>query len=277
MPGHQLDQVLQLHDPALAGLEGLAVLPVHGPEAVVFQARRRRGDTRLVGSLEDLFEVLLLAVVDHVEDAVRTELLHALVDSGQVGRAVEHRAVGFLQHQRRDLLPVAGLADLHDQGAPAFPGVPFLFQARDQAMDPVLGIAFPEPEVEADVQLLVALPEVIDGHVAEVLPQGAVARPAVLEVHGGLARRFGERGIPLLPFGGFRVDVLQVGDVHRGIFGIGAGKRFVEIRKVRPGLRERRDDESHLQSPVAQVHVADHLVAHEAADPHDALADDRRA
>ena len=275
--GHQRNQVLQLHDPALAGLEGFSVLPVHRPETVVFQARRLRCHTRLVSGLEDLPEVLLLPVVDHVEHVIRVVFLHALVDGRQVGRAVEHRAVGFFQHQRRDRFPVSGFFHFHDQGAPAFPGVAFLLQPRDQTVNAVLRVTLSEPQIEADVQLFVALPEVIDGHVTEVLPQSPVTRTSGLEFHRGLPRGLGEIRVVFFSFAGLWIQFFQIGDTHRWRVRIGSGCSRIEIRKVRPAAPKALDNESHLQAPVAQVHVADHLVADEAADPHDALSDDRGA
>ena len=272
--GHQPDQVLQLHDPALAGLEGLPVLAVHGPEAVVFQPRRLRRHARLVGSLENLPEMLPLPVVDHVEYAVGLELLHALVYGRQVGRAVQHGAVGFLQHQRRDRFLVVRIVDFHDQGAPAFPGVSLRLQAFYQAMKPVLGIALSEPQVEMDIQQFVALPEVVDGHITEMLPQRAVTRPAGLEFHRGLTGGLGEFRVAFFSLAGLGIQLLQVTDGHRGLFGIQPRIAGVEIGQVGLAVPETLDDETHLQPPVAQVHVADHIVAQKTADPHDALADD---
>ena len=58
---------------------------------------------------------------------------------------------------------------------------------------------------------------------------------------------------------------------------IGAGEVRVEIRQVGLVAFEFGDELAHLQAPIAEMHVADHLVADEAEHARERVADDERA
>lgn len=106
--GH-LDQVVQLQDAALAGLERLAVGPVHGAEADVLELALG-GVARLVGGAEHDLEMVGLALVDAIDDEVGAERPLAVQDGGEVGGAVHGRAFGRDHQQGRQLALVPSLA-----------------------------------------------------------------------------------------------------------------------------------------------------------------------
>ena len=72
-----------------------------------------------------------------------------------------------------------------------------------------------------------------------------------------------------------RIDILQLGNRKRRLRRILAGIIRVKIYQIRLTVMQLLDDQSHLQSPVTQMHIADDMVSHIAADALDALSDDR--
>ena len=67
-----------------------------------------------------------------------------------------------------------------------------------------------------------------------------------------------------------RINILQLGNRKRRLRRILAGIIRVKIYQIRLTVMQLLDDQSHLQSPVA-----DDMVSHIAADALDALSDDR--
>ena len=110
-----------------------------------------------------------------------------------------------------------------------------------------------------------------------MLPQRALAALAVLQAEGLLVCAGGEGFVLLAPCAGGRVDALELRDRERRFGGILAGKVRVKVGKTRLFILQLRHDEAHLQSPVAQVDIADHMVAEEAVDPLERFADDGAA
>lgn len=105
-------------------------------------------------------------------------------------------------------------------------------------------------------------------------PQGIVAGAALLHGKRDLVSAGGE-GLVLLRAGAGRgVDLLQLGDRERRFLGIRAGEALVKIGQVRLAALQLGDDQADLQAPVAQMNVADDIVAEVAVDALDALADD---
>ena len=78
----------------------------------------------------------------------------------------------------------------------------------------------------------------------------------------------------LLPGGGGGVKLLQVRQGEGRLGRIFSRKVRVEIGKVRLPVLQFRDDQTHLQAPVAQMHVADGVVAEEGIQPLHGFADD---
>ena len=126
-----------------------------------------------------------------------------------------------------------------------------------------------------DIQIVVVLLQVSHGHIHDVLPQRPVAPAALLQLQGSLVRLVGEFGIGFL-CGGGGVDLLQIGDGEGSNLGVLPGEAFVKIGQLRLPLLKLGDDETHLQSPVAQVHIADGVVAQELVQPLQGFADDGR-
>ena len=271
-------QVFQTHDAAVTGLEGLAVLAVHGAEAHKFQAALLFVDEAgLIGAAEHPHEVQLLALVHHVDDAVGIEVRLPLDDGGKVGGLVLGGAVGFQHHAGRHFPSVALLLDVHHQGAVADIGVAVCLHLLHHGGDEVLTVALAHPDVEVHVQLLVVLLQVVDGHVQDVLPQGAIAGTTLLEFVGGLTGFFLISGVLLGDLGGEGVDLFQVGDGEGGFLRVAVGDVGVKIGQVGLAAFQLHDDEADLQAPVPQMGVADDVVTHEPGDALDCLTDDGRA
>ena len=78
----------------------------------------------------------------------------------------------------------------------------------------------------------------------------------------------------LLPGGGGGVKLLQIRQGEGWLGGVLSRKVRVEIRKVRLTVLQLRDDQTHLQTPVAQMNVADGIVAEEGVQPLHGFTDD---
>ena len=94
-----------------------------------------------------------------------------------------------------------------------------------------------------------------------MFPDGSIRRIALLKLKGcGLCTL-----LECLVHLGFaacgRVDVLQLADGKRRLGRILSGIGFIEINEIRLTVAQLLDDESHLQAPVAQMYIADHVVA----------------
>ena len=89
-----------------------------GPEAV------EPGEPPALRRLEQLLEMLALAVIDDVQDPVGLPVLEAPADRGQVGGGVEEGAVGLADEERRRVVA----AEEHADRAAALAGQ----AARDQ-------------------------------------------------------------------------------------------------------------------------------------------------
>ena len=73
-----------------------------------------------------------------------------------------------------------------------------------------------------------------------------------------------------------RINILQLGNRKRRLRRILAGIIRVKIYQIRLTVMQLLDDQSHLQSPVTQMNITDHLISHKTAHALDALSDDRR-
>ena len=218
-----------------------------------------------------------LAGVDDVENHVGVEFFHAHFDGGEVSGAVEGGAVGLEEHEGRDFCLVVRPVDGHDEGTFAFVGVTTGFQLFDHFGNVGVGVTFTQPEVKLDVEVVVIALEGRDGNVDEVLPEGAITGPPFLQFFGGLAGGFHRLGIFFAAGGDGRVHFLQIGHGDGGFVGVGAGIVRVEVREVGVAAADFDDEHAHLQPPVAEVDVADDVVAAEAEESLEAFADDAGA
>lgn len=73
------------------------------------------------------------------------------------------------------------------------------------------------------------------------------------------------------------VDFLQLGDRKGRFFGILARIIGVKVAKLGALRLHLRNDQTHLQTPVAEMNVADDMVSEEAIDALDGLSDDGAA
>ena len=275
--GHVLDQLLQAHHTALTGLEGLAVLAVHGAEAQVGQGEVRRNDAALFGSPEHLLKVQSLALVGDVKHFIGVEVLHPLDHGCQVGGGVDGGAVGLDQNTRGNFLLVGLLCHGDDPGALALDSQTLLLKVLHHGGDVGIGIAFSQPGFKVDIQVVVDPGHVRNGQVHNVLPDGTVAPAALLQLKGGGVGLVGKGGILLLLGGSGGVDLLQLGNGEGRLGGVFAGVVRVKVAQVGLALLQLGDNQTHLQAPVPQVNVTDGIVAKEPVQPLDALADDGRA
>ena len=106
--------------------------------------------------------------------------------------------------------------------------------------------------------------------------QGAIPPSAVLQLIGCLHGSFLVVRVLLGVSAGCRVDLFQLGDGKRRLFRVFPFICLIEINQLRLSLVQLGDDQAHLQPPVAQMHIADHRMAHITPYPLDTLADDGR-
>ena len=132
----------------------------------------------------------------------------------------------------------------------------------------------PVPEVElhpqvGEVPLLGGA-----GHPDEVFPERHVSGPARLQIGGGLPGFRGD-GLVLRNLAGhLRIPVLEVGQGHpQGLF-VGTLVGSVEVHQVRMAPAGGHDEHAHLEAPVAEVDVSQHLVSSETEEARDGVPDD---
>ena len=272
--GHVSDELLQTHDAALTGLEGLAVLAVHGAEAQMLQLSGFGDNAAFAGGPEDLLEVQGLALVGDVEDLVGGEILHTLDHGGQVRGGVDGGAVGLHQDHGRNFLLVGLLGHGNHQGAFAEDSQALGLDVLDHGRNVGVGVALAQPGLEVDVQVVIDPAHIGDGQAHDVVPNGPVAPAALLQLEGGGVGTVGEAGVFLLLGGGGRIDLFQFGNGEGSLGGIIAGEVGIEVGEVGLTLLKLGDDQTHLQAPVTQVDVADDVIAQEAVQPLQAFADD---
>ena len=85
-------------------------------------------------------------------------------------------------------------------------------------------------------------------------------------------------GLVLLgPGTGCRIDLLQLGNGKGCLGRVLTCVIFIKIYQIRLALLQLCNNQSHLQTPVTQMDIAGHVVAHEASQTLHALTDDGRA
>ena len=96
-----------------------------------------------------------------------------------------------------------------------------------------------------------------------MLPECGETGIAALQPDGCLMCGLGKGLIFLGALACGRVNLLELGNRKRRFRGIAARKSLVKVRELRLSEAQLLDDESHLESPVAEVHIAYHLVSEE--------------
>ena len=233
--------------------------------------------------------MLGLTLVDDVEDQVGRNRLLAVQDRGQVGRAVHGRPFRAddqqgrgrrrLDHRAVGQLLLAGLAfagDVNHLGAVVLDQQALGLQVGDHLVHQGIGVALAVPQVEVDRQVVIFALQRLAADGDEVRPQGAIAGAAALQFGGRLAGAVAEGGVFLGLARRQRIEAIQISQRHRrlrreGTFAVGhegVGQTFVAAGG---------DQQAHLEAPVAEVGVAGDVVAAQAEQPFQALADDGAA
>ena len=119
--GRLVQQRLEADDVPLAGLERAAIRAQDRAEGDVLEVDRVVSP--LPRDLEELLEMVALAVVDDVEDLVGMPGLDAILDGRQVGGGVGEGAVALADDERR-----LGLLDEDDDRPFALDGEPLLLE-----------------------------------------------------------------------------------------------------------------------------------------------------
>ena len=270
------DEVVEFHHAARARLERLAVGAVHRAVADMFELGAAR-QARLLRGAEHLLEMPMLTLIDDIENEIGIVLAHAVDDGREIGCAVQHRAVGLQKDQRRDFFRVGVLGDGDDQRTFVHDRVALGLELLDHRRDQRIGIGFAFPLVEHDAQAGELAPKPDRRDIVKVLPQRTIAGPARLQLGRSMARCFQPLRIGFAGRGSGWIHLLQI--VHRDgrFFRIRTAIGGIEIRKVGPPHCELGDELSHLQAPIAEVHVARDGPAVGAEQPLQRVADDRGA
>ena len=89
-----------------------------------------------------------------------------------------------------------------------------------------------------------------------MLPQRTIARAAVLQIRGRLARFFEPRRIGFAGCRRRRIDLFQIIHRHRRLRRVWPFEIHIEIDGRNAAMFDLRDELAHLQAPVAQMHIA---------------------
>jgi len=230
----------------------------------------------LPGRTEHLREIKRLSFIHDVDDLVRMEQLHSFDNGSQIRRIVERCPIRLQDHAGRNLLGIAFLFHIDDQRSLVVMGNAAFLQVLHHIGYVRLGIRFRFPQVKRDVQLLVVLFQVRDRHFHNLVPQCPVAALSQLQL---MRRLHGFRLVFLVLFGfcgSSRIDFLQLRNGKRSLFRIFPFKVIPEISQVRPAFFQLGDDQSHLETPVAQMHISQDFMPYGTSHPLQALPDDCR-
>ncbi len=272
-----LNQRLQAHDAAVSCLEGLSVLAVDRAESDVTQLCSLIAEGAFPCRAEHLHEVKCLPLVGDVDDLIRVEAVPAVQNRGQIRCGIQRRAVALENHAGRNLLRIRGLRNIHHQCTLALVGRAGLFHVLHHRRNQIVHRRLAVPEVEGHIQIRIIALHIGNRHPHDVLPQRAVPAVPLLQPVRVLQRL---RMVRLILFGkGARIGInlLQIAHRKGRLFRILSFVSRVKIRKLRVSFPQLRDDKPHLQSPVAQMNVADGLVAMIAHHSLYGFADDRGA
>ncbi len=181
-----------------------------------------------------------------------------------VARRVRRGAVGFLQHQRRDLAP-EHVGDLDDDSALRVYGHTRFEKPLDDRQHQVVDGRLAVVGIEGNPQTIVGLHESRERQLAELLPELADDGIALLELQEIRARALADAGVLLALLVGAHVELDEIVD-----------RPLAQLRLVAP-LLPRIDHEAELRAPVADEVTAHDPVAHELQHPREIRADVRGA
>lgn len=90
-----IDQLAECQQTTVPSPERLPIRSVDGSIARVFKDNTLRGDSGLACGTEDLLEMQPLPHVDEVENLLSFEILHSVLDSGQIPGCIQRRTIGL--------------------------------------------------------------------------------------------------------------------------------------------------------------------------------------
>ena len=266
-----IEQILEAHGVAGAGLELLAVLPLHQAEGHMLQAALLGNPAGPPRHLEHPGEVAGLAGVGHVNDApdpiAGGRCGEAVADRGQVGGGVVEAAVALLHDHGQGLALLAAhplkkhatgtLVD-HQQAG----GLQVGHHGGQKGV--VKGLP---PFAQTDVEPVVDLLELAAALIAEHPPGLERHRISPLQLHHLLAGGGLKRPVLVEPLLGLAVEGDQIAQVHRIGGGEGLGRHLLEVS----------NQHAELGAPVAHMVEPQHRMAAELQHPRQTVANDRGA
>ena len=199
---------------------------------------------------------------------------HSLFNGRKIRGAVEGSTVRFQDDAGRNFLRVRLLLHIHYKRALALVGETFLFEFLHHAVDQILNIRLPFPQIKFHIQLIIISLDIRKGHIHDVLPERTVSAHAVLEFLCILQRALLIGFVHLALSAGRGVDLFQIRYGKRRFFRVFPFVAFIKIGKLRLPFLQLRNNLPHLQSPVTQVDISDHIVSRIAQNSFYALTDD---
>ncbi len=250
------------------GPQHLAVAPQDRAEPDVLGPARLGQPPGHAGGLEDHGQVLPLGQPDDVDEPGGLQVAQPMADGRQVGGGVAGTAVALADDEGQRLALAVGEPGWEEaQGAVALLQQAELLQLGDHVVQVVVVGALAGVVVggEQHVELAVEPGDGALGGIHEGVPEAQRVLVAGLQQHDPLAAALGEDriGVELGP--GLPVEGLEVGEGE-----LARGGRVARVDEV---LEEHAEG----GAPVAQVVLADDVVAEELQHAHDGVADDRRA
>ena len=230
--------------------------------------------TGFFGHPKYLDKMQFLAFVRDVDVSGGFIRLLSVQDRPQIRGGIQSRPVGLADDAGRQFLGIPLLGNIHHQSALAFVGKPFLLQILDQSRDVLLGVALSLPQIKGHPQIAVVLPKVSQGHVHDVTPDSTKRPIAVLQPESGLLGSCLKAFVLLGLGAGGGIDVLQLSDGKRRLCGIRSPVILIKIGQIRLSVPQLLDNEPHLQAPVPQMHVPNHVIAQKTPHALNALPDD---
>ena len=217
----------------------------------------------------------MLAVIDDIENESGMIVAHPLDDGGEIGGAVEHAAVRLDQDQRRHRLLVVVARHRHDQRAFADLGQAARLQIVQHGSDQIMDGAFAVPQIELarpGWRIRGSGPAPTPSRNAATGRDSRGGHPASSTVARRAASSRAGSALQAADAAGYSSSrsSMVTGDCS----GYGPLNGGVEIDRRDAAQFHFGDQLAHLQAPIAQMHVADHMPAIGAVKPLQAIADD---
>ena len=154
-----LDQRQQADRLTRPGLEHLAILAQHGPESDMLQPHILRCPAGAAARIKDHREMLALRCANDVQEALRRELLYAVLQCCKIGRGIAKTAILFANDQWNGLAVAPGKA-WREYAGRALAGLrqPLAFELRYNGIELAVVAAFAgdillgQPDVKLCIQ-----------------------------------------------------------------------------------------------------------------------------